>query len=718
MRREDPSDAAARASFLGRNREAASIEARGLDTVTPPMSSPPPYPTSSAPNSLSVVDIENAVGSRLSLAELGLAAPLLIAGRYRVMRLLGRGARGVVCQAQDLHLHREVALKLYPALEPGTIDREVALEAQALARLRHPNVVGVYDFGDTMLALEHSPNPLPCFFLAMELVQGQSMRRWSSVGAPDRDQILGAFHQAGAGLAHAHESGVIHRDFKPENVVIADDGRALVVDFGLARHRSGTRLSPESQALALWHPLAIGGTPEYMAPEARLGWANAASDQYSFALALHEALVGWLPTASATGFVTIAHDRLPPAIGQVVARALHPDASLRFASMRELLAALPRRWAPLSSSLELAGDSTSELPRRRVGVPLLALSLSVIGIASAIGLGVWVMGRSSSKPDEDASDRSSLGRSSADDPSSRRAACDFDVVGHWTLETRVVWDFDIARIDQRHDYELDVRRDAECRFWGRMQRMQKHRIADAELFPTWSSNGVVELRGAWDLPETREFTLTITDDQARGDFVMLEAHGRPAIRAFVRGARAGQREPSVTTSRDLPCRSQCRLLCAGDAATETCMTQTCSSHEADIGDCGPPSADFETPQTTKTMQSKWSSGRWLGGGSPLACERGPGQIAGTWTVWRRNETEVERWTLSLEPSGCGVTGFARSTGEVVSVVADFDEFGRWMLYSPSDPERLRWALMGWDFVFGEAGGRAPGKLVGVQSSGT
>ncbi|MFV8751589.1 protein kinase domain-containing protein [Nannocystaceae bacterium ST9] len=669
------------------------------------MSAPPPYPASS-PGSLSVVDVENAVGSRLAMAELGLAAPLLIAGRYRVQRLLGRGARGVVCQAQDLHLHREVALKLYPALEPGPAAQEVALEAQALARLRHPNVVGVYDFGDTHLMLEHDPPmSVPCFFMTMEHIRGQSMRRWLSVGAPDRDQILAAFHQAGAGLAHAHEAGVVHRDFKPENVVIADDGRVLVVDFGLARHRSGTQASPaESRALALWQPFVIAGTPEYMAPEARLGRADASSDQYSFAVALHEALLGSLPAIGEQGVAWIAVERFPAAVARVLARALGFDARERYPNMRELLSQLPQRWGEQWRWLEVAGESTVERRPRWVlgGIGIGALVIGWLGLAA------WWTGRSD-EPAPEAASTSLEPRVAA----KTRSACDADVVGRWELETRVVWDVDIDRMNQLHGYVLDITRDADCRLWGKMLRLKNGKADESELSIEWSEGDAVEIRGDWSVPERRIFTLVVEGDQVRGNFVMLQRHDRATIRAVVTGSRKDARPPKLDDLADLPCRSQCRMLCPGDSALAACMS-SCQTVDSDVADCGPPGPDFETPQTTRTMQSDWSAGKWVGEGSPAACARGPDQVAGKWVIW----AGPLRWSVSLERSGeCRVAGQARSdAGDLIAVVGEFDDMGRWMLYDRNDPERLRWALYGWDFVFGDGAGRNPAKLSGIQSS--
>ena len=147
-------------------------------------------------------------------------------GRYALLRRIGAGGMGVVYSAYDDELDRKVALKLVAAdrLGAGTVAR-VRREAQALARLSHPNVVHVYEVGE---AEGHA-------FVAMEFVAGETLRAYQE--APDRSaqEILGAYAQAGRGLAAAHAAGLIHRDFKPENALLGDDGRVRVVDFGLAR---------------------------------------------------------------------------------------------------------------------------------------------------------------------------------------------------------------------------------------------------------------------------------------------------------------------------------------------------------------------------------------------------------------------------------------------------------------------------------------------------
>ncbi len=311
-------------------------------------------------------------------------------GRYVVIDRIGEGGMGVVYAAYDPELDRKLALKL---LHHATGDRAEARrtrlvrEAQAMARLSHRNVIVVHDVGMVDDALLATPPRLgglkagpagPLVFVAMEFIDGHSLAQWMTTARPWR-AVLDVFVQAGRGLAAAHDAGLVHRDFKPDNVMIAHDGRVVVTDFGLAR-AAGT--ADESSAQ---HPIelvprlaakgtlaatvtaqgAIMGTPAYMAPEQHEGRvADARSDQFSFAVALYEALYRQRPFAgedfaSLAYHVTSGHVREPPAgadvpgwLAKVVQRALAVAPEARYASMHALLAELsrdrsvrPRWWA-------------------------------------------------------------------------------------------------------------------------------------------------------------------------------------------------------------------------------------------------------------------------------------------------------------------------------------------------------------------------------------
>jgi tetratricopeptide (TPR) repeat protein/predicted Ser/Thr protein kinase len=230
-------------------------------------------------------------------------------GRFRVLERLGAGGMGVVYEAYDPDLARGVALKL---VNVAASDRETALaEAKALARLSHPNVVPIYDVG---LEGEH-------VYLVMELVRGKTLRQWPEGRA--LREILTVYQQAGIALAAAHDVGLVHRDFKPDNAIVGTDGRVRVVDFGLA-------CEADDPAHATRERRAVAGTPHFMAPEIKAGAAiTPAADQYSFCVALGEALAG-------------AGTAPPRRIAAVLARGRADDPAKRFATMGDLLRALAR----------------------------------------------------------------------------------------------------------------------------------------------------------------------------------------------------------------------------------------------------------------------------------------------------------------------------------------------------------------------------------------
>ena len=295
----------------------------------------------------------------------GTPGPGARVGRYVLLRRVGEGGMGVVFAAYDPDLDREVALKL---LKPGAVaDAEargrLVREAQALARLSHPNVVIVHDVGqddDTV-------------FLAMELVRGRTLRHWLAEAPRPWREVLSRFLQAGHGLAAAHAVGLVHRDFKPDNVLLGDDGQVRVTDFGLARAEPSPLAPPEPWARedpAREAPSPGGdtltgvqlGTPAYMSPEQWRGLrADARSDQFSFCVALYEALFGQRPFAGDTaeervralreGRVTPPPrgSRVPGAVRDAVLRGLAAEPASRHPSLDALLARLEsgsrvRRW--------------------------------------------------------------------------------------------------------------------------------------------------------------------------------------------------------------------------------------------------------------------------------------------------------------------------------------------------------------------------------------
>jgi predicted Ser/Thr protein kinase len=314
-------------------------------------------------------------------------------GRYVISHVIGSGGQGVVYAAHDPVLNRKIILKLIHDDEPKegseAIDSHAWLlrEAQAMAQLAHPNVVSVYDFG----TFEDQ------VFLAMEYVEGRTLRAWLAESARDPGEVLALFAEAGRGLAAAHQVGIVHRDFKPENLLVGTDGRVRVTDFGLARpiEPPECALDPASPevattsefgtwdlAMTLTRTGAVKGTPAYMAPEQFLSRAaEPRTDQFSFSVALYEALYGRRPFQGGTieelGRAVLAGRVRPRPEGSSVAGAVHAAVlrglsvapAERFPSLMELLAALEPA-------------ATAVRPRRRRALAAFAL----VGLVFAAGV--------------------------------------------------------------------------------------------------------------------------------------------------------------------------------------------------------------------------------------------------------------------------------------------------------------------------------------------
>ncbi len=325
-------------------------------------------------------------------------------GRYVVLGLVGRGGMGEVYAAYDPELDRKVAVKLL-RVKPGNgvslnEGRQRTLrEAQAIARLSHPNVVVVYDVGTFRDQV----------FIAMEFVEGNTVTYWLAAQARSWQEVLRVFRAAGRGLTAAHEKGLVHRDFKPDNVMVGRDGEVRVMDFGLARQVAdkpaaegtpptrrapvmiaehgpgsadaddqmttillngpptgpspdgGTDSQPSQPSqpssgmfeVQLTRTGAMMGTPAYMAPEQFLGTAtDARTDQFSFCVALYEALYGERPFSGNTMFALTtavvqgqvkeapANSKVPLWVRKVLVRGLRAQADERYPSMHDLIDAL------------------------------------------------------------------------------------------------------------------------------------------------------------------------------------------------------------------------------------------------------------------------------------------------------------------------------------------------------------------------------------------
>lgn len=280
-----------------------------------------------------------------------LPARLREISRYVLLEEVGAGAMGVVYRAHDPDLGRMVAIKVVHARSGAAPTTRLVREAQAIAQVAHPNIVAIHDVGTVGDQV----------FLTMELVDGQRLRDWMNAGPRTVREIIEVFAQAGRGLAAAHDAGLVHRDFKPENVLVGIDGRVRVVDFGLVRWAEGDDepTTGEAPRLALDQSLTPAGgavgTPRYMSPE-QVGAhpVGPASDQFSFCVCLYEALAGQRPFAGdnlADLLLAIALGAVRPWprsciaprwLRELVLRGLSTEPAARWPSMSALVDELTR----------------------------------------------------------------------------------------------------------------------------------------------------------------------------------------------------------------------------------------------------------------------------------------------------------------------------------------------------------------------------------------
>jgi serine/threonine-protein kinase len=292
------------------------------------------------------------------------------AGRYVVLGSIGAGAMGMVYAARDPQLGRTVALKVLQE-ERQDVCSEVSRsrllrEAQAIAQLSHPNVITVFDVGEVEGAV----------FLAMEVVEGGTLTDWMRAPGHSWRDVVGVLCSAGEGLAAVHAAGLVHRDFKPDNVLIGSDSRVRISDFGLARTIGVRPTNSDSERTAdapggarrdqggnggsgaqlTSHVTRFAGTPAYAAPEQWVdGVADARSDLFSFCVTFYEALYGVRPfvgdtlaelsAAMTRGSITPGspHGRVPEWLRRLIIRGLCPDPTQRPPSLRVLLDDIQRR---------------------------------------------------------------------------------------------------------------------------------------------------------------------------------------------------------------------------------------------------------------------------------------------------------------------------------------------------------------------------------------
>jgi hypothetical protein len=312
-------------------------------------------------------------------------------GHFRLLSVLGRGGMGVVYLAEDLTLRRRVALKVLPAAVAADPERRARFlrEARAASAVAHPGVAAVFEVGEEGALL----------FLVMEHVAGQTLHdRIAERGALEIDEARRIAAAIAAGMAAAHEAGVIHRDLKPANVMIAAGEGVKILDFGIARSIAPAVAEPLEAALTVTAGATaegrILGTPGYMAPEQIHGRpVDARADVFSFGVVLHEMLTGARPFAGETAIERlVAVDRdapsppsarrpgVPAAIDRLVLRCLEKRPEDRIASFREILAALDAPSVPVPR------------PRRA------AMAVAGIGAVAAVSLGLAIVASRSPRP--------------------------------------------------------------------------------------------------------------------------------------------------------------------------------------------------------------------------------------------------------------------------------------------------------------------------------
>jgi tRNA A-37 threonylcarbamoyl transferase component Bud32 len=349
--------------------------------------------------------------------------------RYEIVELLGSGGMGEVYRARDPKLARQVALKILRRRGGGSEGgARVLREARAIATLSHPNVLAIYDADEAKEP--ESRRGLP--YIAMELVVGSSLRAFVGDASVSMERRLAWLRSVAEALAAAHVAGIIHRDVKPENVMIRFDGVAKVLDFGIARQDLPLLAPAQVHALTTLGPGAatdealfastatgnVSGTLHYMAPEQLEGdRVDGRADQFSWGVMAWEVLAGALPWSGVRSAPALAaailtsHARslaevvpgIPPAVSDAVARALSKAREARFPTMDALVDALdgrasassrPAAGAPSATRASAEGGGGARPKDRRAGVRALA----AVGVVAALGIagaGVW-RGRASS----------------------------------------------------------------------------------------------------------------------------------------------------------------------------------------------------------------------------------------------------------------------------------------------------------------------------------
>jgi Tol biopolymer transport system component/predicted Ser/Thr protein kinase len=318
--------------------------------------------------------------------------PDLTLGPYRIASLLGSGGMSEVYLADDMRLNRKVALKLLPPefTVNGERVRRFEQEARAASALNHPNIITIHDIGQSQ----------GCDFIATEFIDGKTLRELINAGAMRIEEVLDIAVQLASALSTAHEAGIIHRDIKPDNIMIRHDRIVKVLDFGLAKLAS-EQLAAVSldgmRSIVDTSPGMIMGTVHYMSPEQAAGnEVDARTDVWSLGAVIYEMLTGRPPfTGETAPHVTlsilenepraISHDReVPTALERIVMKALSKDRDSRYQRMRDLL-----------EDLRELQSSTPFQRRKSAATVAVAMIVLMVGIVS---VGVYLSSRARVAP--------------------------------------------------------------------------------------------------------------------------------------------------------------------------------------------------------------------------------------------------------------------------------------------------------------------------------
>jgi tRNA A-37 threonylcarbamoyl transferase component Bud32/tetratricopeptide (TPR) repeat protein len=473
--------------------------------------------------------------------------------RYEIRARLGAGAMGTVYEAYDPDLDRLVALKILKTdLSLGVAAEEhrqrLLREARAMARLSHPNVVTVYEAGTLGDRL----------FLAMELVRGTTLRAWLASKLRTVREILGVYADAGAGLAAAHDAGLVHRDFKPDNVLIGDDGRVRVTDFGLARAHGGPvdhgPVALDSRPLMesvgsdkLTRSGMVVGTPAYMSPEALDGGeTDARSDIFAFSVALYESLYRVRPFEGKSLIELMKNTRE----GRVteVPRGIAVPAAVRSALLRGLGASREQRPASMHAMLTDLAPPQAPSARGRAwivaGIVVLALSLTTIVVARSHRGRIAVSDRrrpvfavldfrSRSNGEPDAWLGGSIARSVAAEVGAgeRARVMSPDDVARKGVTPDATRDPDAAAIARMRD-ELGAGYLVLGSYEVVGSPSARKLVVDARVVDVSTGKTLQEARQRGDLSAARDLSLTVADDLSDGLGLRdLSGEERAAVRA-------------------------------------------------------------------------------------------------------------------------------------------------------------------------------------------